>query len=213
MKHFSLHCILLFSCLAGVSQTDRSHSLSLGIQMPGSRLVDPSTGENLFPRAFPLTFGYSYAHNKYHSFSFVLGGSSAQERTFGTPPDAQILPGYFTLSTRFDYRWTFLGNESRWQPYIGGGVGTTLGILHETAVTEGRTGIFFSMSTMLGLKVNLTDRLFLSTEIPVTFWRSTERDAFESFQLNRRIPDQVIRSIWSSQRNQFWPVISVGVNL
>lgn len=212
MKHIYLLCFFCLSCLAGFGQTDRPHSLSLGLRYPAPEFINPNTGQNIVPAAFPLTLGYSFAYDEHHSFACLIGGNSMGEQIFGTPPNDRVLPGFLSISTRFDYRWTFLGNESRWQPYIGGGITTTLGILRETATTEGRTGIFFSMHSMLGLKVNLTNRLFLSTEIPVTFWTSSERDVFESLQLNQT-PDRVVNSIWSSQRNQLWPVISIGVDL
>ncbi len=212
MKHVYLICCLCLSCLAGFGQNNRAQSLSIGLRYPAPVFINPNTGQNIVPTAFPLTLGYSFTYDEHHSFAFIAGGSSVGERTFGTPPNDRILPGFLSLSTRFDYRWTFLGNESRWQPYIGGGITTTLGILRETATTEARTGIFFSMHSMLGLKVNLTNRLFLSTEIPVTFWTSSGGEVFELLQLNQT-PDRVIRSIWSSQRSQLWPVISIGVNL
>lgn len=210
MKHGYLFCFLCLSCLVGFGQNNRAQSLSLGVQMPASRVFDPTSGENLLPTAFPLTVGYSITLKENHVIGLVAGGRWANSRTLLTNPDSVVLPAFWGIETRIDYRWFFAGTNQVLQPFIGGGIKTSMFFYEDGLPRNQFTTV--AIQSIFGLQVKLSERFFIQTEIPVTLWQPNGVNLWELSRISTR-PGSAIGSFFRAQQNQLWPVISIGVNL
>lgn len=204
-----LYTILL--CLLTLSLSGQiNHHLALGAQMPGSRFLDPNTGNNLFPVAFPLTLRYGIRMAESHGIGLTLGGRGIRQFPFVGPNGPEPSGPLRTYNARFGYRWYMAAAENRWQPFIGGGV--LLGLLDARLPTGRVTNLGYSLFAQAGLRVHIGERFFLETEIPVPINLGIFGVIPQLQQAGVR-PEDFLRGFWINQRNQLWPLLSAGIRL
>lgn len=214
MKHLLFFSLLSCFALSGFSQDKVQHALSVGVQMPADDVFPNSIGRVLIREtAFPVTLRYDAMFRGQHQVGLTLGGRMRPDQTilFG-PNTRQFQASSRTFEARIDYRWFFLGTEKKFQPFIG------TGFLREWVFVSDVAGmgpVVWTYTTFLaipGLRFQLSDRFFLSTELPLSFgnvWKGSLAAVQE-----RDNPDSpALGAMWYEQRNQLWPVISVGLNL
>lgn len=201
-----IFCLLVSS----VTAQKIEHHFAIGAQMPASRFLDPTTGNNLIPVAFPLTFRYGVRFAESHAIGLTLGGRGTRELTFAGVNGPETSGPIRTYNARIGYRWYINPLDYRWQPFIGGGV--LLGFLDAQLPTGRANNLGYSLFAQAGLRVSLGERLFLETEIPVPINLGLFGVIPQIQQAGIR-PEDFIRGFWNIQRNQPWPVLSVGLKL
>lgn len=210
MKQLSFFLFLFCVAVSGFSQGTPQHALSVGLQMPAPEFSDNFGGEALTPTTFPIAVRYSVIFQDQHEVGITIGGRRAPARTLIFAGDSLFSPSFPILESRIDYRWLILGTEKKFQPFLGAGVWTTF------SFTDNPVGssllINQTFQIIPGLKFQLSDRFFLSTELPMslTFLWDGTITAVRDEDISAA---QAAETIWFTQRNQLWPVISVGMNL
>lgn len=205
----------LFSCIAlsGFTQGKFQHDLSVGYQMPADDVLPISTGRVLIRQtAFPVTLRYAAMFRGQHQVGLTLGGRMSPEQTIIIGSSSQFSPSSRTFEARIDYRWFFLGTEKKFQPFIGTGFLRTMFFLSDVRGMGPVTVTNTTFQGVAGLQFRLSDRFFLSTELPFSFgnvWEGT----FNAVQERDNPDSPALGVMWYEQRNQLWPVISVGLNL
>ncbi len=210
-----LFFFLLLSCIAlsGVAQNKVQHALSVGYQMPADDVFPMAIGRVLIRQtAFPVTLRYAAMFRGQHQVGLTLGGRMSPEQTIIIGSGSSLRPSSRTFESRIDYRWFVLGTEKRFQPFFG--VGFLRADIFFGEVGGMRPGKLTTntFQGVAGLRFRLSDRFFLSTELHFSFgniWEGTINAVQE-----RDTPNSVAaEAMWYEQRNQLWPVISVGMNL
>lgn len=180
------------------------------MQFPASRIVDPATGENLLPTAFPLTAGYTLSLKENHVLGLATGGRWRSSRLLQGNADSIIFPAFWGIETRADYRWFFMGTNQVLQPFFGGGIKASM-FFYEDGLPRNLYAAV-ALQSIVGLQVRLSEHFFIQTEIPVTLWQPNGIALWDLPRISSS-PGSAIRSFFRAQQNQLWPVISVGVNL
>lgn len=213
MKQLFFYSLLSCITLSGYAQDKFQHALSVGYQMPADDVLPIAIGNVLVRQtAFPVTLRYAALFRGRHQVGLTLGGRMSPEQTIVIGAASTLRPSNRTIESRIDYRLFFLGTEKRFQPFIGVGFlrddiyWADVGGMGPRSVTS------ISFQGVLGLQFQLSDRFFLSTELPFSFWNVWE-GTLNAIQERENPNSPAMGAMWYAQRNQLWPVISVGVNL
>ncbi len=213
MKHLFFFSLLSCIALSGVAQDKVQHALSVGYQMPADDVVPIFTGRILIKQtAFPVTLRYAAMFRGQHQVGLTLGGRMMPDQRIVIGPTSNFSPSSRTFEARIDYRWFVLGTEKRFQPFIGTGFLRAMVFLSDVRGMGPVTVTNTTFLAILGLRFQLSDRFFLSTELPLSFWNVWEGSLNVVRQWDT--PNSpALGAMWYEQRNQLWPVISVGLNL
>lgn len=210
MKQLSFFLLLFCLAVSGFSQDAPKHALSVGFQMPAPEFSDNVGGEALTPTVFPIAVRYAATFQDQHEVGITIGGRRAPARVLIFAGDSLFSPSFPIFESRIDYRWLILGTEKKFQPFIGAGVWTTFSFTDNPVGS--RLLINQTFQIIPGLKFQLSDRFFLSTELPMSLtslWDGT----ITAVRNGSISASQAAEAMWFSQRSQLWPVISVGLNL
>lgn len=213
MKQLFFYSLLSCVALSGVAQDKLQHALSVGFQMPADDVLPMAIGRVLVRQtAFPVTLRYAAMFRGRHQVGLTLGGRMSPEQTINFGSAFSFSPSSRTFEARIDYRWFVLGTEKRFQPFFGVGFlradvffGDIGGVIPRNLTTNTFQGV-------VGLQFRLSDRFFLSTELPFSFWKVWE-GTINAVEERDNPNSAAAGAMWYEQRNQLWPVISVGVNL
>ncbi len=168
--------ILLCLSLSSFSQDDRllvkgsaptvgNNGIYLSYRLPGERLFDPVTGQNVGSEPFPVILGYYKTIKDVH----LLGVEAGWVRN----PASRMIDanGNFvnvavnTAQLRFNYKFLPLGGDHLIEPYVGGAivVSSTLNMEVQSFLAAGG-----NLQIMAGARVHAGGPFFLQVEVPYT---------------------------------------------
>ncbi len=213
MKHLLFFSLLSCIALSGFSQDKIQHALSVGAQMPADDVLPMAIGRVLVRQtAFPVTLRYAAMFRGQHQVGLTLGGRMMPDQRIVIGPTSQFSNSSRSFESRIDYRWFVLGTEKRFQPFIGVGFLRTDIFFGSIGGMPPRNFTTNTFQGIAGLRFRLSDRFFLSTELPFSFGNVWE-GSLAAVQERDNPNSAAIGAMWYEQRNQLWPVISVGLNL
>lgn len=193
---------MLFTAASGQIE----HHFGVGLQMPGTKILDPVSGRNLLPEVYPLTFRYGMTFEERHGLGLTVGGRVNRHMPRWNLNGLIGIGVLRNYDARIDYRWYTNSPESRWQPFVGGGI--NIGITEFTINEQRTVARNYRLTAQAGLRVHLLDWLYVETELPVRVVLG-ELGLFGG----NVDPVEVLEEYWQFQRNQLWPVFSIGVKL